>query len=52
MDFKTSERLKACYSAPWCEEHIFASKAAFLVVSNPEAAEPEGWDVDDEEFDW
>ena len=52
MNFKTTERLKACYLAPGCEEYFLASEAPFLVVSNPEAAEPEGWDVDDEEFDW
>ena len=52
MNFKTTERLKACYSDPQCEEHIFAAKAAFLVVSNPEAGSPEGWDIDGETFNW
>ena len=51
MNFKTTERLKACYQAPATEEFKLASEAPFLTLSNPPASEPEGWDIDDT-FNW
>lgn len=43
---------KSLYSAPVTEEFSLSSKAPFLVVSNPEAGSPEGWDIDGETFNW